>query len=679
MDYRMKPFGITATADFVKYPLSADHKKERLTGVDWLLALILLTVVFGIYHSVLSASFISFDDSVYVYDNPVIRNGFTSQGFRKIMSFRQDAGPYWHPVTSLSHMADCQFFGLDPGLHHLSNLIIHGLNVMLLFLFFRISTGRVTESFFLALVFAVHPLNVETVAWVSERKNLLVAFFFILGLHAWRFHVMYRNGRSYLFLWLVFFLGIMSKPVMMTFPFALFLVHHFPLNACDHSRESVKGFLIRNARDVKPLFQMILAMLVMFFAGFSLSGSTETVAPLNHVSFTLRLSTMAVNYLVYLKALVLPFDLTVFRPYPPSVAFGATIVSLVFVAAVSVFAFRMFRRLPWLFFGWFWYLGNLVTASGLVQKGYWPAWADRFAYLPMVGILVVLIWGLSDMLNFLKSKKTVLWVAGTAAVVFFASLSLAQVRHWKNAETLFRHAVAVNPNDVLSLTSLALALGEQGRLDEAITVSEKALAIEPSYAEALNNLGTLLAKKGDIAQGLTYFQKSLEAYPGFEKALENEARARKLLETVPPVKEPEPETPAVEEKPAVDVNKTTGESPTTAELNLRRNLQDTPDNLDAAGELALILVSEKRYTEAEKLYLGMLLSHPDAKVSVFYNLACLYAIMGLPDKAMGFLENSVRSGFTSWDHMEKDRDLESLRKRADFKALLAAGKKGAKS
>ena len=628
--------------------LTGEQAAKDGNGGAWgFLSLLLVAVVFAVYHSVLSASFISFDDSVYVYDNPVIKNGFTVDGLSRIFSFKQEAGPYWHPVTSLSHMMDCQFFGLKPGLHHLSNLIIHALNVLLLFAFFRISTGKTIVSFFVALFFAVHPLNVETVAWISERKNLLAVFFFLLGLHAWRFHVIRRNGYTYLFLWLVFFLGIMSKPLMMTFPFALLLVHHFPLSAWDYSPKGVKAFLARNVREVKPVLQMIVVMLILFFWGFTMSGSPEKVAPLRHIPLDLRLSNMVLSYLVYLKALFLPFDLTVFRPYPESVGAGVASFSLLAVSGLTAFSFMMFRRLPWLFFGWFWYLGNLVTASGLIQKGYWPAWADRFTYLPMIGILVILVWGSTEILGRVKAKPVIFLVSGTAAAVFFAGVSYVQVRHWKNSETLFRHAVTVNPNDVLSLTNLALALGEQGRFAAAIDVSEKALSIEPRYAEALNNMGTLYAKSGDIAQSLVYFERALEAFPGFTRAKENADQARNLLGSRQP-----------------------GES------ELRKILEDNPKSLDAAAELAMILVSKKQYGDAEKLYLAMLNNHPDAKVSILYNLACLYAIMGQEDRAMAFLENSAREGFSSWEYLEADKDLESLRHREDFRNLIRTGKKG---
>ena len=640
------------------------------------LGLLLVISVFVVYNGVLSASFISFDDSVYVYDNPVIKGGFSSGNLAKIFNFKQEAGPYWHPVTSLSHMADVALFGLNPSYHHLTNLIIHALNALILFAFFRVTTGRAVPSFFVALFFAVHPLNVETVAWVSERKNLLAVFFFLLGLHAWRYHALNRSGRSYLFLWIVFALGIMSKPLMLTFPFALFLVHHFPMNAYEHSLRRNETFIGRNIREVKPVIQMIIVMLILFFVGFSMSGSSGHVVQLQHISLGLRLSNMLVSYLVYLKMLVWPFGLTVFHPYPATVGPGVTFLSFLVILAVSVFAFLTFRRLPWLFFGWFWYLGNLVTASGLMQKGYWPAHADRFTYLPMIGIFVVLVWGFADVMGKDRMKAKVMGVILSVVAVYFASISYVQVQHWKNAETLFRHAVQVNPKDVLSLTNLALALGEQGHIDEAISISEKALAIEPRYAEALNNLGTLYAKKGNIAQSLVYFERALEAYPGFTKARENAEQAKSLLS------QPDKSLlPQAAKGALAQPEKNLRLPPAQGEMEFRKVLEtDKKDSqsLEDRAQLALILVSKKHYEEAEKLYLSMLKNHPDAKVTILYNLACLYAIMGHGDQAMAFLQNSVREGFSEWDHMERDEDLKSLRDRTDFKELINAVHKAGK-
>ncbi len=615
-----------------------------------LLCLLLVLSVAAVYHSVLTASFISFDDSVYVYDNPVIKGGFSLDNLTRIFRFKQESGAYWHPVTSLSHMLDVKMYGLRPGFHHLTNLIIHTASVLLLFMFFQRSTGRSGPSFFIALLFAVHPLNVETVAWVSERKNLLSVFFFILGLHAWKYHAAKRSGLSYLLLWIVFFSGMMSKPLMMTFPFALLLVHHFPLAAYDYSQKKTGAFVIENIREVKPVIQMIVVMLIFFAVGFSMSETAGQTVPLTHVPLSLRLSNMAASYLIYLKMLILPVNLTVFHPYPASVGIMTAGLSVIVLACVSAFAFMMFRRLPWFFTGWFWYLGNFVTASGLVQKGYWPAYADRFTYLPMIGMFIVLVWSISEIMDRLASRAASA-VVGIVPAVCLAVLAHTQAGHWTSAETLFRHAVKVNPFDVLSLTNLALALGEQNRIDEAIEVSHKVLAIEPRYAEALNNLGTLYAKKGDYARGLECFERSLEAYPGFTQARINAEKARRFLE-------PEDKTG----QPAESSAQTPPEG-------------GSQNALDLAGEEALRLIAEKKFAQAEKLYLSMLVSHPEAKVSILYNLACLYAIMEQPDRAMAYLVNSVREGFSSWEHLERDKDLEILKDREDFKALIDLGRK----
>ena len=626
--------------------LYMEQFKRNIAGLwrDAALCLVLALGVAAVYHSVLDASFISFDDSVYVYENPVISKGFSVDGFWRILNFKQEGGPYWHPVTSLSHMADCTFFGLDPRYHHLSNVVFHILNTLLLFFFLQITTNQPMKSFMVALIFAVHPLNVETVAWVSERKNLVATFFFLLGLHVWRRFTLKKNPLAYAALFFVFLGGIMSKPLMLTFPFTLLLVHHFPMKAYDLSGRNLKEFWERNKPVFAAVAPLIVFMLVLFLAGMYLSGTSRSIAPLHHVPLDLRLSNMVVTYFVYLKALILPVNLSVFHPYPESLAPVLVWTAFFATVSVSVFALYTVRSHPFLFCGWFWYLGNLFTASGLMQKGYWPAYADRFTYLPMIGIFVVLVWGFSFLCDRHAVEKKVRWMIAVCLVLILALVSSAQVRRWENAESLFSHAVTVNPLDVLSLTNLALALGEQGRFNEAIKVSERALAIEPRYAEALNNMGTLYAKKGEIRKSLVYFEKAVSAYPGFEKAVANAQAAQDLLKKQ--------------------------ESLDNLENKGRTVLENQGLTLESASFLARIYMEEERYERAEALFRSMLEKHPGATVSITYNLACVSALQGNDDQAVVWLEKSMKSGFKAWNHLDKDPDLSRLREREDYKDLI---------
>ncbi|MBU1172271.1 MAG: tetratricopeptide repeat protein [Proteobacteria bacterium] len=624
--------------DFLKTrPLITRH---LVTMKNLALGLILVCLVFALYGRMLSASFISFDDAVYVVDNPVINQGFTVKGLWAILDFRQNSGPYWHPVTSLSHMADCTIFGLNPGRHHLVNLLIHGANGVILYLFLFLFTGKRWKSVWVSAMFALHPLNVETVAWISERKNLLATLFFLLGLFAYARFLRRRTCWNYSLLILVFLAGLMSKPTMMTFPFTLFLMLLWPMGGYDFSGQSL-GFFTKNRNTLLPILALISGMLILFFMVVYLGGANRNVAPLSYIPLDLRLSNMLIADLVYLVKLVVPVNLSVFHPYPQEIPLGHTLGALAGLGGVSILALVYARKLPFLFVGWFWYVGNLVTASGLMQQGYFPAYADRFTYLPMIGLFMALAWGIPCLFETLKLNRLLAPIAGSLVLVAFSGLTFVQTSYWKNAITLFSHAVAVNPNDALSMTNLALAFGEAGRLDDAMNASYQALALEPDYAEALNNLGTLYAKKGDIKKSLQFFNRALVVYPDFKQAKTNRDMGLKLLESY-----------------------------SAREVALRAALEADPDSLDLASDLAGVLTRENKFGEAESIYRALLENHPQAGVSITYNLACLHARVGNHDKALEWLESSLKKGFRAWDHLDQDVDLSELRTGDDYKALV---------
>jgi Tfp pilus assembly protein PilF len=362
----------------------------------------------------------------------------------------------------------------------------------------------------------------------------------------------------------------------------------------------------------------------------------------------LRLSVMLTADLTYLVNLVWPVNLAVFHPYPESVPLFHALGAFSLLAAVSIFALVRIRTHPVLFMGWFFYVGNLVTASGLMQQGYFPAHADRFTYLPMIGIFIVLGFGLPRFLRRLTSHVRLLPAAAGLSILILSVLTFQQTAHWKNGITLFRHAAAVNPDDPVSVTNLALALGEAGRFSEAMTMSFKAIALAPDYAEALNNLGTLYAKQGDIERSLEYYDRALAAWPGFELARVNRDRARLIL---------------AEQK--------------KRERMLNEALVSPPESLSEAMALAGLLIDEKRYEAAETLYLALRKRHPDAALSLTYNLACLNALAGNTDRALDYLEQAFEKGFRAWDHLDRDADLDTLRHVPAFEALIDRYRKAA--
>lgn len=596
----------------------------------------------AIYARLMSSSFISFDDSVYVVDNPFINKGLTWEGIKAVFNLHQEGGSYWHPVTSLSHMTDCTLFGLAPSMHHMVNILIHGLNAALLANILLLCTKDRMKSFWVGVIFAFHPLNVETVAWISERKNLLAALFFLLGLLAYARFVKKRTIVSYMTLLAVFFLGLMSKPTMMTFPFTLFLFHYWPLNGYDVSGPpSVGAFVKKNKHHFLPVLGLIAILMVMFVVVFFMGGNQSRQASLDYIPLGLRISNMFVADITYLAKLVMPVNLSVFQPYPKSIPLAKALVAFLILLGASVIAFIHARKWPFAFVGWFWYVGNLVPASGLLQRGYFPAYADRFTYLPMIGVFILIAWGIPRYLEQWKMSQRIITCVGYGIVLLLSLVTFKQTEYWKNGITLFSHAVEVNPDDVVSMTNLALALGESGQLDKAIEVSRKALTLEPDYAEALNNMGTLYAKKGDIERALPFFERALDVFPGFKLALENRKMAVQTLATYD-----------------------------KKELMLRKELAENPGSVELASSLARILAVREKYDEAEAIYLDLLKKHPEAGASISYNLACLHSRADNTDKAIHWLEISLRKGFKAWNHMATDPDLDNVRQRGDYPALI---------
>ena len=512
-----------------------EKNDTRQNSVLWHVAVcaLIACVVFFVYKDVLTFEFISFDDSAFVYDNPDVKDGFSLDGITRSLSLRQDSGPYWHPLTIISHMADSEFYGLDAGKHHLTNLILHILNAILLYLFFLKSTGRPWESFFVAALFALHPVNVESVAWITQRKNVLAGFFWILSMNVFAFYIRKRHMGLLLLLVITFLCGYMSKPVMMTFPFSLLLLNYWPYNRYQPLwatngklpdgglRAAVKNNCLIVA-EVLPIFILmftVFAFWAFFYADKSGLSSYEKIP------VTLRILNAFVSDVVYIKQLFLPYDLSVFYPFPKMIPLWQSVGAVTFVLAATVTSLLTLKKLPWIAVGWFWYAGNLVVASGLMQRGYWPAHADRFVYLPFIGLFFALVWSVSFFREKFSVKNIIILIPGIIILAILAVQTSKQVKYWQNGVTLFSHAVRLNPEDSLSYTNLAFSLSEKGETDAAIENSYKALDINPQNIEAHNNLGVMLASKGRLKESLVHFKNALILYPEFVDAMINKGRA----------------------------------------------------------------------------------------------------------------------------------------------------------
>lgn len=403
----------------------------------------------------------------------------------------------WHPLTFISHMADCQLFGLAPGGHHLTNVVLHTANAVLVLVVLFAMTGALWRSALVAALFAVHPLNVESVAWIAERKNVLSTFFWLLTMGAYVWHARRPSPRRLAVVAAFFGLGLLSKPMVVTLPCALALLDYWPL------RRWLPG------RSPWPLVREKLPLLGLSAVASALTiaaqGGAGAMSPLAAVPLHLRVTNAFVAYVAYLGKMVWPARLSVFYPHPgASISPASVLLAVLFLLAVTAVVLRA-RKAPYLAVGWLWYVGTLVPVIGIVQVGS-QAMADRYAYVPLLGIFVAVAWGLADLAT-PRGAGLPLAAAALCAVGAVGVASSRQVWYWKDSFALFERAQAVTAGNYIAYTNLGLAYNKQKRWDEAIERFHEALRIQPTSAEALGHLGLALAKKGRVDEAI----KTLEA------------------------------------------------------------------------------------------------------------------------------------------------------------------------
>ena len=469
--------------------------------------------------------FTSYDDDIYVTKNPHVTAGLTRESV--IWAFTTPHAANWNPVTQLSHMLDCELFGLNPVLHHMTSLLFHVANTLLLFWVLKTMTGAVWPSVFVAAAFALHPLRVESVAWVAERKDVLSGFFWMLTMAAYLRYVKRPGIGRYLLMVLALCLGLMAKPMLITLPCVLLLLDWWPLGrfhltqrsgrqALPQSSLSISGHRISAFRLVVekiPLFVIVAVATVVIFIVQQRAGALKPaeIWPLN-----VRLTNALVSYISYVGKMIYPGRLAVLYPHPGNtLPLWQPIVSFVVLAVISAGTIHTARRRPYLAVGWLWYLGTLVPVIGLIQTGF-HAMADRFTYLPSIGFFIMVAWGAAELLA--KSRYLSIGLKISASVVLAVLLicTRMQIRHWQNDLTLFGHAIKVTENNYIMHYNLASQLRLRGKLDEAISHYRKALQAgpyKPSYAQLHNSLGLALTMTGRLDDAVEHFNEALRAKP----------------------------------------------------------------------------------------------------------------------------------------------------------------------
>ena len=459
-----------------------------LAGLTWL--------VFG---QTLWHDFINYDDPRYVYENTTITSGLSISGIA--WAFTHIHSLNWHPLTTISHMLDCQLYGLNAGWHHLTNVVLHTLSAMLLVLALQQMTHAVWRSAFVAAVFAIHPLRVESVAWIAERKDVLSGVFFMLTLLAYVYYVRLPDVRRYLIVASVFACGLMSKPMLVTLPFVLLLLDYWPL-------DRIKGQLWKRLAEKIPLLALsAVSSITTFLVQKGAVGRTEELPVLE------RINNAVVSYVLYVWQMLWPVNLAVFYPHPENrLLLWEIFSSLLLLLCITAVAIALRQKRPYLIMGWLWYLGMLVPVIGLVQVG-WQGRADRYTYLPQIGLYISITWAVADLTSLWRRQRTIL---SAAAILVIGALSLCawvQTSYWRDSETLFRHALSVTTNNDVAENNLGIVFLGKGKLDEAISFLQSAADLRPDNSPAHENLAKALLQKGRVADALVHYRKLLELQP----------------------------------------------------------------------------------------------------------------------------------------------------------------------
>ncbi len=500
-------------------------KQAKSPTTVLLVCLGLMVVTWLVFGQTLTHDFVNFDDHVYVYENPLVTNGLSAEGL--IGAFTHTHARNWHPITTLSHMLDCQLWGLNPAGHHFTNVILHTIAVLLLFLVLRQMTGALWQSAFVAAFFAIHPLHVESVAWIAERKDVLSAVFFMLTLTAYAHYAQAPTLVRYILVALLFAFGLMSKPMLVTLPFVLLLLDYWPLARVSGPKSKVQTQLRSLIAEKIPLFALsalscIATLLVQ-------RGDPNAI---DQLPFLWRMNNAFASCVTYIGQMFWPTRLAVFYPHPNNrLPLWEVMLIIALLVAVSLLVISLRKTKPYLVTGWFWYLGILLPVIGFIQVGE-QAHADRYSYLPQIGLYIMIAWIIPNLLpdSAKRASRALAAVAGTLAVVVLGACAFVQTSYWRNSETLWNHTLAVTGENDVAHNNLGFLLLRRGELDEAVSQFQSAVHIRSKKTEThyglgaaliQNNLGNAFARKHRLDQAIGHFQEALRLRPDYADAYFN--------------------------------------------------------------------------------------------------------------------------------------------------------------
>jgi len=484
---------------------------------DIFFCLFLVTSTISIYLKIYHYDFVSFDDNEYVYENLHVKSGITLTNI--LWAFTAFHSNNWHPLTWISHMLDCHLYGLTPGLHHLTNLFFHIVNSLLLFFIFKQMTGSQWKSAFIAVIFALHPLHVESVVWISERKDVLSTFFWMLTIWSYIRYVKQPGIQRYVWILLFFILGLLCKPMVVTLPFVLILLDYWPLNRFQYQSifDVKKEIWLRIFLEKVPLFILVT---IFCFLTYYAQKHGGIVKSLDVFPFQVRIANAIVSYMNYIGKMIYPVDLAFLYPYHGMPPWWKIAIACLLFFIISFLALKNIRKNPYVIVGWLWYVGTLVPVIGLVQVGM-QTMADRYTYIPSIGLLIIIGWGIPELTIPWQHKKKGVAAAAVIMISIFAAVTWKQIGYWKNSMTMLEHTIKVTSNNYIALDSLGVELFKQGRIEDAINYYIQSSRIYPNNPYPHFNLGVALYLKGHIEEAVRQYIEALNIESNYFKAHTN--------------------------------------------------------------------------------------------------------------------------------------------------------------
>lgn len=656
-------------------------KTHSIAGIrlPFLIAVILLISISFVYDQVSTFDFINYDDMKYVVYNPHLTRGFSIDSI--LWSLTTDRASNWHPITWFSHMLDVELFGVNADMHHLTNLLIHIINSLLLYYLFLRMTGAIWRSAFVAALFALHPINVETVAWISERKNVLSTLFWFLTMWSYVRYVEKESLQRFLTVLLFFILGLMAKPMLVTLPFVLLLLDYWPLRRLSilpDRHESLTTLektgnhgIHKRMKEIKDLVfektPLFIASAASCVITLLVQRSSGAIRDLHEFPLHERIANAVISYVMYLKKVLWPVDLAAFYPYPETISLWSVLTSVLVIVVFTGIALWRVHKNPYLAVGWFWYLGTLVPVIGLVQAG-GQAMADRYAYVPLIGIFIGAAWGGADLFSRLSCRKSIPSTLFIAIVAILSIFTWLQTEFWKDTQALFEHANTVTSNNHVALKVLGTVETERGNYEAALFYYNRALSIRPDFDEVYGCIGDVMEKQGKTDEALFHYFIAVRGKPDFAEAhvrIGNILEKRGLLDDAAA----HYEKALAAQEDTVEAHNNLGAieairgNEQKASEHFIRVLELDPGFADAYFNMGNLYLNRGKFTEAIRNISRAIMERPDYP-EAYNNLGIAWIQLGEVDQAIFWFEKALEKKpdyATAIQNLMNANDIKNLR------------------